>query len=83
MYAPTHRSAASLVAPPYEEATAWLLRCGLRTEPEKMEFISFRLRSPKRQRFLGVPVEALGLRDAILGQLTIPFSPTVRYLDHP
>jgi Reverse transcriptase (RNA-dependent DNA polymerase)/Endonuclease-reverse transcriptase len=74
----TFRSAAATVARHYEIMSDWLLRSGLRTDPDKTEFIPFynsRLRIAH-----GAPVSCLGLRNAAHGELAIRAATSVRYL---
>ena len=76
---PTFRSSARTAAQYYEVVSEWLLHCGLTTDPDKLEFISFRW--PGRlPATLGAPFSHLGVRDAVHGALTVPCSQTVRYL---
>ena len=75
----THRSAIQKAAAHYEDATDWLHRCGLRTDPDKCELIVFH-NSRWSPRLKGSLPSHIGLRDAVHGEFTVTRSTLVRYL---
>ena len=75
----TYGSAIQKVAMHYEEITDWLLRNGLRTDPDKCEIIVFH--NPRwSARFYGHLPSRIGLRDTSHGEIHVTRSPLVRYL---
>jgi len=74
----TYRMAASCAAQRFEEVTEWLRRCGLRSDPDKSEFITFNPRHSQAK--FGEVVRRLGVRDASNGELMLSAVPSVRYL---
>ena len=76
---PTHRSSATKVASRFEYVSRWLLDVGLRTDPDKTEYITFF--NPRRAaNLVGHPISALALRDAANGLIAIPRATSIRYL---
>ena len=76
---PMHRSSATKVTSQFEYVSQWLLDVGLRTDPEKTEYITFF--NPRRAAHLvGTPIHHLALRDAANGMISIPRATSVRYL---
>ena len=76
---PTHRSSATKVASWFEYVSRWLLDVGLRTDPEKTEYITFF--NPRcAAHLVGRPISHLALRDAANGMISIPRATSVRYL---
>ena len=73
----THKGAIKEAAQGVEEVTAWLARNGLKTDPDKTEFLLFYKR--KRPNQGSIP-SSIGLRDPINGEYTVKRSMTVRYL---
>ncbi len=76
----TYRNAAGRAAQAYERVTDWLRRCGLSTDPDKLEFIMFFNPRCHSERLYGTPVSRLGLRDAVHGELSVQAATSVRYL---
>ena len=76
---PTFRSSACTAAQYYEVVSKWLLRCGLTTGPDKLEFISFH-RPGRFPAALGAPFSRLGVHDVVHSILTVPCSQTIQYL---
>ena len=75
----THRSAIERAGRLFEDVTDWFARCGLRTDPEKTEFITFY--NPRRSaNLIGSPPSHIALRNAVNGEITVPRSTCVRYL---
>ena len=75
----THKMSMDEVIAGFSIVTDWLKRCGLRTDPDKMEFISFF--NPRRPHHLiGPPPPNIVLRDASNSELSVPWSTSVRYL---
>ena len=76
---PTHRSSATKVASWFEYVSRWLLDVGLRTDPEKTEFITFF--NPRcAAHLVGHPISLLALRDVANGLISIPRATSVCYL---
>ena len=73
----THKGAIREAAQGVEEVTAWLARNGLKTDPDKTEFLLFYKR--KRPNQGSIP-SSIGLRDPINGEYAVKRSMTVRYL---
>jgi len=76
---PTFHSSTYTATQYYEVVSEWLLHCGLTTDPDKLEFISFH-RPGHLPAALGAPFSHLGVHDAVHGILTVPCSLTIRYL---
>ena len=76
---PTHQESVKQVVTGFRIVSDWLKRCGLRTDPDKTEFISFF--NPRwSQNLKGSPPHNIILQDASNGELSVPRSPSVRYL---
>ena len=75
----TFESAIQKVAKHYEDVTDWLLRNGLRTDPDKCELIVFR-NTRWSPRLYGHLPSRIGLRDAANGEIMVSRSPLIRYL---
>ena len=76
---PTHRSATTITASRFEYVTQWMKDVGLRTDPDKTEYIVFY--NPRRSvDLIGTPIHNLALRDASNGEITVPRANSVRYL---
>ena len=76
---PTHRESVNRVVTGFAIVSDWLKRCGLRTDPDKMEFISFF--NPRWSHALkGAPPPNIVLQDASNGTVSVPRSASVRYL---
>ena len=76
---PTHRESVNRVITGFQIVSDWLKRCGLRTDPDKTEFISFF--NPRWLHALkGSPPHNIVLQDASNGTISIPHSASVRYL---
>ena len=75
----THKMSMDEVIAGFSIVTDWLKRCGLRTDPDKTEFISFF--NPRRPHHLiGPPPPNILLCDASNSELSVPRSTSVRYL---
>ena len=70
----THKGAIREAAQGVEEVTAWLARNGLKTDPDKTEFLLFYKR--KRPNQGSIPA-SIGLRDPINGEYAMKRSMTV------
>ena len=76
---PTHHESVKWVITGFAIVSDWLKRCGLRTDPDKTEFISFF--NPRWSHNLkGPPPHNIVLQDASNGEISVPRSPSVRYL---
>ena len=73
----THKGAIKEAAQGIEEVTSWLARNGLKTDPDKTEFLLFYKR--KRPNQGSIPA-SIGLQDPINGEYAVKRSMTVRYL---
>ena len=76
---PTHLTSCDGVVTAFSLVSDWLKRSGLRTDPDKTEFISFFNPSRSRNNF-GRPPDNIVLQDASNGTLSVPRSTSVRYL---
>jgi hypothetical protein len=74
----THHEAIKSAAQGLEEVTAWLARNGLKTDPDKTEFLLF-YKHKKRVTHRSIP-SSIRLRDPINSEYTVKWSMTVRYL---
>ena len=76
---PTHQESVKRVVTGFRIVSDRLKHCGLRTDPDKTEFISFF--NPRwSQNLKGSPPHNIILQDASNGELSVPRSPSVRYL---
>ena len=76
---PTHRSATTITASRFEYVTQWMKDVGLRTDPDKTEYIVF-YNSRRSVDLIGTPLPRIALRDAANGEITVPRANSVRYL---
>ena len=73
----THKGTIKEAAQGVEEVTSWLARNGLKTDPDKTEFLLFYKR--KRPNQGSIPA-SIGLRDPINSEYAVKRSMTVHYL---
>ena len=74
---PTYRTAIRAAAAGLEDILGWLMRNGLRADPDKTELMIFKHRhSPN----FGTPISSIVIRDPFQGEYKVKASFTLRYL---